>query len=451
MIPFRYRASNVTSYLAAALTLLLSGAVFAPVGDTDDDIRAEDMRRHRGLRVALVSEFAYPTLGGIQDHLYYFSRELIRRGHQPTIITPHVIGAGEFHHWWPTDLPKAMQHEVGYSLPVFINGSLGRTTAGVGIAGHLRALLTPQNFDIVHLHSPLAGILPILAMANASVPVVGTFHTSFATSTLIELMKPLARKQIDALAATIAVSPVSAASIGQYFDLDPTLVPNGIDTTQFRPWWKGVDDRLPEFRDGRVNIFFIGRPDPRNGLDSLIRAFARVHKAAPETRLLIAGDGGLMHRYRTMVAQLLPEGSVEFLGAVRDERPVLYRTADIHVFGVERAAFSVTLLEGMASGLPVITTNWTGHEYMGTAGTHFVTVPFDDDEVLAKELMIYVKDPRKRRDLGERARAHALKYDWSVIAGRILDVYTRTLTAAGRPVPRTAGLTAPSGSHSRSA
>jgi phosphatidylinositol alpha-mannosyltransferase len=430
MTPFRYRLTNFFVYVASALEVILSGVPFRPTRPAAKATGPRPSRPESGKRIALVSEFFYPTLGGIQDHLFFFSRELIRLGHRPTIITPHVFGAGEFHHWWPKDLPSTIYHPVGHSLPLFINGSLGRTAVGLGLGRQLRDLLTPDHFDLVHLHSPLAGTLPILALANASVPVVGTFHTSFSTSALLTIARPIAQKQLDALSAVIAVSPISLASIRRYFPIDATIIPNGIDTARFRPWWEGEDDRLMRWRDGRVNVFFIGRPDPRNGLDALIRAFARVHAAAPEARLLIAGDGASMRYYRSTVAKMLPAGSVEFLGAVRDDRPALYRTADIQVFGVERAAFSVTILEGMASGLPVITTNWRGHEYMGRAGEHFVTTPFDDDAALERELLVYIKDARKRRDLGERARAHALNYDWTVITERILAIYGDVIRSA---------------------
>ena len=426
MTPLRYRVTNLGAYLAAAVTVICSGVLFSPVADPDEKTRGRG--HHSRLRVALVSEFFYPTLGGIQDHLCFFARELIRLGHQPTIITPHVFGAGQFHNWWPKDLPKSIYRPVGYSLPLFINGSLGRTAVGGGMGRQLRELLTPRHFDLVHLHSPLAGTLPILALANASVPVVGTFHTSFSSSTLLQAVRPIAQKQLDALNAVIAVSPISLASINRYFSIDATLIPNGIDTALFRPWWEGDDDRLEQFRDGRVNIFFIGRPDPRNGLDALIRAFARVHAAAPETRLLIAGEGEGMSYYRSMAAKMLRAESVAFLGAVRDERPQLYRTADIQVFGVERAAFSVTMLEGMSSGLPLLTSTWRGHDYMGNVGEHFVTTPFDNDAALERMLLVYVKDAKARRELGERARAHALGYDWKVIAERILAVYREVTT-----------------------
>ena len=426
MIPKRYRISNVFVYLAMLLVVLCSGVVFRPAGR-----RKQRSARGPGpqrLRVALVSEFFYPSLGGIQDHLHFFARELIRRGHECTIVTPRVMGAGEFHNWWPADLPKKVYRPMGYSMPFFINGSLGRMAVGFRLYHKLRELLTAEHFDVVHLHSPLAGTLPILALAASSVPVVGTFHTSFSGSKNLKVWGGPAQQQIDALAAVIAVSPVSLASVRQYLRLDAALVPNGIDTELFRPWWEGEDDRLSEFRDGRVNIFFIGRPDPRNGLDAVVRAFARVHKAVPNTRLLIAGDGELMQRYRDQVAALLPHGAVEFLGAVRDERPQLYRTADIHVFTVQRAAFSVTLLEGMASGLPVLTTNWEGYEYMGVAGEHFETVPFEDDLALEQKLLVYVNDPEKRRQLGEQARAHALSYSWRTITDRILGVYETVTT-----------------------
>lgn len=382
------------------------------------------------MRVALVSEFFYPTLGGIQDHLFFFSREMMKRGHEVSIVTPRVLNAGEFHNWWPKDLPKKCYEPVGWSLPFFINGSLGRTAVGLGMKSKLRRLLRPKNFDIVHLHSPLNGTLPILAMAASSVPVVGTFHTSFSESKSMQYLKGLAQKQIDGLDCVLAVSAIALKSIRAFLDLEARIVTNGVDTTYFHPLDEGPDDRIKEFTDGKVNVFFIGRPEPRNGLDCLIRAFHRAHQRCPQTRLIIAGDGEYMYIYRDLVKSLWPgKAPVEFLGSVREERPQIYRSSHIQVFGVEVASFAITVLEGMATGLPVITTNWEGNEVLGRAGEHFLTTPFNDDRALEEKLVELINDEGKRRAFGQRARQQALKFDWKRITDQVLSVYDEVLAA----------------------
>src|ERR1044071_702806 len=70
----------------------------------------------RPLRIALVTEYYYPHLGGVVEHVHFFAREARRRGHHVDIITSHIEGA--------TDRPHVIR--VGYSQPIYLNGSQGR-------------------------------------------------------------------------------------------------------------------------------------------------------------------------------------------------------------------------------------------------------------------------------------------------------------------------------------
>jgi glycosyltransferase involved in cell wall biosynthesis len=116
---------------------------------------------------------------------------------------------------------------------------------------------------------------------------------------------------------------------------------------------------------------------------------------------------------------------------VRDERPRLYRTADIQFFGVERAAFALTLLEGMATALPIITTDFEGHEFTGRAGEHFVTSPFGNVPRLVERLLELAQDPYKRKELGMAARERVKLFTWTKITDEILRVYDETLSLCG--------------------
>jgi len=378
------------------------------------------------LRIALVSEFFYPNLGGIQECLYFMAKEYIRMGHEPVIVTPHVFTDREPEDWWPKDLPTSAYKAMGYSLPVFINGSLGRSAVGFFLGERMRRLLTKENFDIVHLHSPLNGALPLLASHYSSVPVVGTFHTSFSQSKSFEIFHKAGQRHIDRLSYVTAVAPISLKSIQKFFDVKAEVLPNGINTDLFRPRADGPDDRFPQYVDGKLNIFFIGRPDPRNGLDTLIPAFAKVHKLEPNTRLIVAGAGKLLPRFVEMAQQLAP-GAVDFLGPVHAERPQLYRTADIQVFGVERACCSLTLLEGMATGLPIITNDFIGYEYHGERDKHFIVTKIWDVDGMAKSLLELVRDPALRARFGAAARERALQFSWTPITQRFLKIYQHVL------------------------
>ena len=381
------------------------------------------------MRIALVSEFFYPTLGGVQEHLYHVAREYLKRGHEVKIVTPKIFQSGDVSAWWPQGLPRECYCPVGLSLPFYANGSKARVTVGLTMRPKLKELLSKKHFDVVHLHAPLFGTLPIMANHFASVPVVGTFHTSFPGSKNLEIFRSFAQRHIDKLSGTIAVSPIALQSMRNFLDLDAEIIPNGIDTSVFAPRSEVGGPWYGNLGDGRINILFIGRPDLRNGLDTLIRAFRRVIYKEPKARLIVAGGGRDMARYKE-ATDGLPPGSVIFTGQVRDERPELYRSCHIHVFPVEKATFSITLLEGMSSGLAVVTTPFDGVEALGEAGTHFLTAGFGNDVEVENQLMVLLGDQAKREEMGKAARKHSLQYDWSIIADRVIKVYERALASS---------------------
>src|SRR5215216_3116257 len=99
----------------------------------------------RPLRIALVTEYYYPHLGGICEHVHFFAREARRLGHHVDIITSNIEGA--------TAEPHVIR--LGRSQPIYFNGSQARVTLGVGIGRQLRKTFKENKYDIVHVHSPL--------------------------------------------------------------------------------------------------------------------------------------------------------------------------------------------------------------------------------------------------------------------------------------------------------
>ena len=149
------------------------------------------------LRIAQVTEYYYPHLGGICEHVHFLAREAALRGHHVDIITSNLDGA--------RDTPNVIR--VGQSLPVYSNGSLARITVGRGLRRQVREVLSRGQYDIVHVHAPLAPSLPLLAVDEAECPVVGTFHTYFDYSVGYTLGRRYFQRRLSRLAAAVAVSP----------------------------------------------------------------------------------------------------------------------------------------------------------------------------------------------------------------------------------------------------
>ena len=92
------------------------------------------------------------------------------------------------------------------------------------------------RYDIVHVHSPLSPILPLLAIEEADCPVVGTFHTYFDRSYLYGDRQPvLAEASSTSWLAAIAVSHSTTVALNRYFEANWTIVPNGIDHRRLQP------------------------------------------------------------------------------------------------------------------------------------------------------------------------------------------------------------------------
>src|SRR3954466_7390281 len=119
------------------------------------------VQHSRPLRIALVSEYYYPHLGGVCEHVHFFAREARRYGHTVDIITSNIQGA--------EPIPGVIR--IGRSIPWYINGSQSRITVGRTLRRDMRHVLRDGQYDIVHVHSPLTPVLPLLAIAEAEVPV----------------------------------------------------------------------------------------------------------------------------------------------------------------------------------------------------------------------------------------------------------------------------------------
>src|SRR5436853_184404 len=177
-------------------------------------------RDERTLRIALVTEYYYPHLGGVCEHVHFFAREARRRGHHVDIITSNIPGAE----------PQANVIRVGRRQPVYANGSQARITIGLGLRKEVRKLLKDGKYDVVHVHSPLTPVLPLLAIEEADCPVVGTFHTYFDKSVGYTIGRRFFQKRLDMLSAAIAVSNSTTVALNRYFEADWRIIPNGIDT-----------------------------------------------------------------------------------------------------------------------------------------------------------------------------------------------------------------------------
>ena len=366
-----------------------------------------------GLRIALVTEYYYPHLGGVCEHVHFFAREARRRGHHVDIITSRIEGG--------SDDPNIVR--LGRSIPWFINGSESRITLGRTLRLDMRQVLRDGGYQLVHVHSPLTPVLPMLAIDEAEVPVIGTFHTYFDWSIGYKLLRRTFQARLNKLSAAIAVSQSTIVALQRYFDADWRIIPNGIDTDLFTP----DAPRPAAMRDDRPVVLFLGRFDPRNGLTTLIEAFKRVKGRGRRAQLVIVGDGPLRKHYYRQAGR---DADITFVGAQLNDRPGYYANSAIYACPTTKASFGITLLEAMACSTPIVCSDILGFRDVVMHGREALMVPREDREALSNALVHLLDDESLRTRLGATGRARAMEYDWRAVTSAVLDVYHDVLSPA---------------------
>lgn len=182
---------------------------------------------------------------------------------------------------------------------------------------------------------------------------------------------------------------------------------NGVDTTKFHPVVTRLDVPL-QGKSGRSHCVFgtVGRLQRVKDQATLLRAFAAAREVVPGARLIVVGDGPLRPELERIAHDLQMQSHIWFAGARNDVAEVL-REIDVFVLPSLAEGISNTMLEAMATGLPVVATYVGGNSELIVEGETGALVPPADVTSLASALVRYAKDDMRRRTHGLAARRRA--------------------------------------------
>ena len=375
----------------------------------------------RALRVGIVAESYFPSLGGIQEHVRHLRNLLDRQGVDVTILTGRQP---------PSDAPGPADAErgvirLGRSRTFRAGGTFMQATIGPGAALNFHRALRDGRFDLLNIHGACDVGLAFWALTMFRGPKVLTLHNAdFPDQPWRRRVAPYYRWVFRQAAAVIAVSEATAASMGRYANFESTIVPNGVDV----PYWRARPSAR-YLRAGMQNLVYLGRLEKRNGPEIALAAFTRVAAALPNTRLLMAGDGPMRAELEAAVPAEL-RGRVEFLGAVYDERPEVLASSSVFLLPARAVGFSIMVLEAFAAGLPVVSLPALGCDRAGDHWSNVVLSADDSAEAFAAAIVNTVSTDQSERIA--RGRVIADAYDWTRVGGRILDVFHRVVEPVRR-------------------
>jgi len=373
------------------------------------------------VRIALVTEYYYPHLGGVTEHVHNLALELERRGH-PTIVVTANMGSPPRSTDPHEMVDPPFVRRIGTSRTIYSAGSFARVTTGRSLRRDLRALFRHERIDVVHVHgglNPTLGLVGPDAADDLGVPVVATFHSWFAGSALLRVFRRPLQRRLDRHAAVMAVSQPVIDAHSRYLEADWVIIPNGVDTRFFRA------DERPHTPRGCPELLFLGRLDPRNGLDTVLAAMGRVVEERPGAHLTVAGDGPLRPVYERLARPL--GRSVSFVGRVNGDRPAHYSRADLYLCPTTKASFGITLLEAMACGTPMVVSDIVGFRELVDGGPEAVLVPKERPAAWADTILELLADRPRLEAMSVAGRRKAEDYAWPRVTEQVMQVYESVL------------------------
>ncbi|HVS14501.1 MAG TPA: glycosyltransferase [Thermoanaerobaculia bacterium] len=299
----------------------------------------------------------------------------------------------------------------------------------------LLRLVRGERIELIHAHLAYASIWGTLAGRLTGVPALASLHLAPAAApawTREGLRRRLLVGLLNRWATALAVSDaVRRAWVNAGLDPDRVLVVhNGVAPPDPRP---GADERARVRRhlglaEHASVLVALSALRPGKGLEVLIAALPALLELAPETRLLVAGDGPLRPALAALAASTGVDGAVVWAGFRRDV-PALLAAADLFVAPSLEDAFPTSLLEAMTAGLPVVASRTGGIPEIVVPGKTGLLVPPGDPGALAGAMAALLADPVRRAALGAAGRRR-VEERFSAVAWveRLTAVYRRILS-----------------------
>lgn len=369
------------------------------------------------MRVVHVYKDYFPVLGGIENHIRLLARGQAARGLETTVLV--------------TSPTRQTEESDDAGVRVIKAGRLA-TLASAPISLSLMNRVRSMAADIVHFHFPYPiGELAYLTRRPAPGTVI-TYHSDIVRQKgLLRFYEPFLWRVLaraDRILATSAPYIASSPYLSRFAE-KTEVVPLGIEV---EPFEKRNDAAVAALRrrfgheDRRV-VLSVGRLRYYKGLDTLISAMREV-----DAVLVVVGTGPMEEEWRRLAVQEGVSDRVFFAGEVSDQDLALYyQASDLYVSSASHRseAFGISLLEAMASGLPLISTELgTGTSFVNLDGETGVLVTPKDPAALAAKMRELLADRERLALYGQAGRRRVAEvFSAAAMTDRIIAIYRDVL------------------------
>ena len=374
------------------------------------------------MKIAQITPYFHPHIGGVESYVDYLSRYLIKLGHEITVFTAH----------YDKSLPK----EEEYKGMKIIRTKQLMNIFTTPVTPSLKKDLLEDQWDMVHTHAPppLSSYYVAKAKTKAGFPLVMTYHCdleiplrlfgNFITGLYNISLGKYTLKRTDQVLVTTETYAATSRAIWQSH---AKVIPLGVDIERFNPRNKG--DKVREkygLGDEKV-VMFVGRLAFHKGVNHLIDA-AGIYKKA---KYLIVGAGPKESSFKKLAAASPNSKNIIFTGKVDGkDLPSYYAACDVLVLpSISRLeAFGFVTLEALATGKPVIASDMPGMREVVVDGVDgFLAEPLNPDDI-ANKIKKLLEDETLRRQFGANGRLKVEeRFTWPRVTKMVEDIYNKVL------------------------
>jgi glycosyltransferase EpsD len=300
---------------------------------------------------------------------------------------------------------------------------------------HLKEIIDVNQYDIIHCHTPMGGVLTRLAAIKSrkyGTKVVYTAHGfHFYKGAPIKnwlLYYPMERWLARFTDCLITINKEDYDSARENFKTRRTQLVNGvgIDLQKFAPQTLKKKNHLRYdygYNEDDFILMYAGELSFRKHQDLLIEVISLLKNKIPNIKLLLAGTGDFLDQYKKQVERLGIKENVEFLG-YRNDVSHLMMISDLAVSSSRQEGLPVNIMEAMATGLPLVVTDCRGNRDLVSNGKNGFVVGINDVKGFANNVEKLYKSRELRQCFGEESLEMVKKYSLSNVLNEMKKIYS---------------------------
>lgn len=375
------------------------------------------------LKIAQITPYFFPHVGGVEKYVYNLSKTLISDGYAVEVFTSNI--------------PKGRTHDVVDGIPVTRLKCVGEPLRNPLVPSMLFLLNELKKFDLIHIHnlySFFALSIPLLKK-SCNLPLVLTHHGQLIYGETVKdacvkiYEKSIYRYILKAIDNIVVLSESDAQYISSSGLVNGNIevLPNALNPADFSEYMNMDTTNFIEKYHlmGRKRILFVGEVTNRKGVLTLIKSIQLLQKKVLKEKVtfIIVGSGENLSDAQALAKNLSVESHVVFTGRLPlNELVKAYRLADLFVLPSLSEGLPTSILEAMYFGLPVVSTNIPGIK------DHFsefaLLIQPKDEHKLAEAIYAVLNNDVMAKDFSRKGKELvASRYTWDKLAMEYESLY----------------------------